>query len=1583
MKLSVSVAAAWSCFSFLATVNASDPTDTMMNGDSAQSGYLPNHNMDPNIITGGSFGQLWSFKATIPAGAANDQFYAKPLVYTPSKLGRQVVLAFSEANRIYVIDAVNGTLIASRDLGLEGEGPFKVSDLPSCNDIGQTIGITGTPVIDPSTDTVYFWAKGYMQTGQSGWQNGAYRFHAVDASTLAEKPGFPTNIQGAMADNDNTRWFTGGSHLQRASLNLVNGVIFAGFSGHCDLFNYTGWAIGMSTSGKYVTGYTTSGGPGSIPEDGTWTGGGGGCGVWMSGAAIASDNSGRIFFATGNGKGATVNQQTPASGRVYLSTLSECIVNLAVNKANGSLTQSDYFEPSSYLGMDAGDRDLGSGGVCLPDPSVFSGGGVSRIAITCGKNGVCYITNADNLGGFKNGAGGGDAVIQTLTPPGGGSVFSNAGTYPLEGGYMYVTPVGQPTYVYSLGFDTSGRPAFTLVSQTPDSSPGAVGVGPPTITTLNGKAGTAILWIVDTNGIRAYNAVPVNGVMQKITLPALATNPSKFQRPVFGNGRYYMTSLSGSIYGFGAPVAVPMNCTSPIDFGSISIGDQVTMLVNCTTNIAITQIKGLAIGKTTFTAQNSSLPQGSMAAGNSFSFPVTFNLTGYVLNAGSTSAPTVQPGVVSTGLSLFTINAVPGYSTEQGITLTGTAVSASPFLVINPLQISFPAIVIGSSNAASTSTFIVSNAGQSDLTILGYAWSNENGGPYTNITVAQTMVLDSNGYWTSQNIPALNTIIPAGGSITVTATFNTSVIGSFSSIFNIFSDGGQAYTIFSGSANTAPVALLEDSTNEGGWLTIPDCGDPSAGCTVQVDIGTATGSSTTLKTIRFTNNGGSNLIITKSKPPVGTILGATNPSTDLSEGLTIAPGAQSSASIYFQPGSVALNSDPIVYSGAWTLNVNDLLFGVHVLNFTGTLAAPLVGPLMNTGLARFQYLGCYTDGAGARIEATQTNNVNNTNGFCQNKAFAAGVPFAGTEYRTECWTGFSIPPASAKADDAKCTTYTCPGDPTQYCGGYGGYLSLYYDRTMYDPVAGAFIGGYSPPGPPPRVGSYQYIGCYTDNIAARSLSGGNVGNAKTNSLETCATACKGSKYFGTEYSTECYCGSTLAATAVLEPDSQCNMLCPGNLSEVCGAASRLTLYMLNSTLGSASSSVISSSTPSSSSTISSSSSSSISVASSATTPVTSAITPSTTDTSFSANSSATTLSTSTANSSATLSVATNFTSATTLSTTDTSSSANSSATTLSTSTANSSATLTVATNFTSATTLSTTDTSSSANPSATTLSTSTANSSATLTVATNFTSATTLSTPDTSSSANPSATTLSTSIASSSAASSVITTVGTVTTTPASSLVSSSSGTATPTSPWVSLGCVNDTVGQRALTNANEATSLMTVEACQSFCLTKNYPLAGVEYGKQCYCGLDLSNGASSGYSGCTMPCAGNASEFCGGPSRINVYNYTSYVYPVIVQSVGKYNLQGCFVDSIATRDLSSYQYTSSTNMTIENCVNTCQSKGYAKAGLEYAKECYCGNTLAATATAAPAADCANMFCTGNQTEFCGGPSRLYVYSSI
>jgi len=44
---------------FFSWVVALDPTDEYRDADVAQSGYLPNHNMDPAIVNSDQFGLLW------------------------------------------------------------------------------------------------------------------------------------------------------------------------------------------------------------------------------------------------------------------------------------------------------------------------------------------------------------------------------------------------------------------------------------------------------------------------------------------------------------------------------------------------------------------------------------------------------------------------------------------------------------------------------------------------------------------------------------------------------------------------------------------------------------------------------------------------------------------------------------------------------------------------------------------------------------------------------------------------------------------------------------------------------------------------------------------------------------------------------------------------------------------------------------------------------------------------------------------------------------------------------------------------------------------------------------------------------------------------------------------------------------------------------------------------------------------------------------------------------------------------------------------------------------------------------------
>ena len=109
---------------------------------------------------------------------------------------------------------------------------------------------------------------------------------------------------------------------------------------------------------------------------------------------------------------------------------------------------------------------------------------------------------------------------------------------------------------------------------------------------------------------------------------------------------------------------------------------------------------------------------------------------------------------------------------------------------------------------------------------------------------------------------------------------------------------------------------------------------------------------------------------------------------------------------------------------------------------------------------------------------------------------------------------------------------------------------------------------------------------------------------------------------------------------------------------------------------------------------------------------------------------------------------------------------------------------------------------------------------------------------------------------------------------PALLSVSSDSGPAvgSTVNGWTYMGCANEPTGQRALSAASYTSDNMTTEACQSFCAGKGAPMAGTEYGAECYCGSALASGSSLNQACESMLCSGSDLEYCGGPYRLSVY---------------------------------------------------------------------------------------------------------------
>jgi outer membrane protein assembly factor BamB len=86
-----------------------------------------NHNLDPNVIAGPNFGQI--FKTLLPGNfnkMGPEQIYSQPLVYTGDN-GVQYVYVATTQNNIYKLDAKTGAVVASRNLHV----PFLQAELGS------------------------------------------------------------------------------------------------------------------------------------------------------------------------------------------------------------------------------------------------------------------------------------------------------------------------------------------------------------------------------------------------------------------------------------------------------------------------------------------------------------------------------------------------------------------------------------------------------------------------------------------------------------------------------------------------------------------------------------------------------------------------------------------------------------------------------------------------------------------------------------------------------------------------------------------------------------------------------------------------------------------------------------------------------------------------------------------------------------------------------------------------------------------------------------------------------------------------------------------------------------------------------------------------------------------------------------------------------------------------------------------------------------------------------------------------------------------------------------------------------------
>ena len=298
-----------------------------------------------------------NFDGTIVGGV-----YSQPL-YIEGGPNGPMIIAVTEANNVYALNATNGTVIWQRNVGL----PVPQGDF-GCPPKFDLIGITGTPVVDLNSRALFLAA---MVTPDSGTTIKHYIL-SLNVDTGAINSGWPVDVEATATYNGVT--FTAEVQQQRSALAIVNGILYVGYGSMRDCGLYNGWLVGVPINNPAsVTAWAAA----------TATGTHGGA-IWGVGG-IASDGN-NPFVSTGN----TFNTGGTWRG-------GEAVIRFQPGPIFSS-NPSDYWAPTNWQTLDAMDQDLGSCGPLLVDvPGVTP----SHLVVAMGKDQKAYLLNRDNLGGIS------------------------------------------------------------------------------------------------------------------------------------------------------------------------------------------------------------------------------------------------------------------------------------------------------------------------------------------------------------------------------------------------------------------------------------------------------------------------------------------------------------------------------------------------------------------------------------------------------------------------------------------------------------------------------------------------------------------------------------------------------------------------------------------------------------------------------------------------------------------------------------------------------------------------------------------------------------------------------------------------------------------------------------------------------------------------------------------------------------------------------------------------------------------------------------------------------------------------------
>lgn len=446
-------------------------------------------------LTSGHFGKRVAYPV-------DGKIYAQPLYVPGLRIDGQAhnaVIVATEHDSVYAFDADATRPVAALwhvSLLQPGARTFqaatdRVARNRLCDSITPEAGITGTPVIDWATQTLYVMALDV--------EHGAltYRLHALSLATGADlRPSavVSASVRGTGLDSvAGNVAFRATEEQQRMALTEVNGVVYAGFGSWCGWTPYHGWVLGYSaaTLARAVV-FNTS--PNS------W-----GAGLWESESGITVDGHGHLYLVTGNGP-YDLDRGGADAGDTVLEAVPE----------HGTLHVLDTFTPFDQTCRAAHDQDLGSG-----SPLVIPG---EHELVLSSKTGAVYVLAQSSLGGYHTVAAPCsksteqrtdiDAIRQELafgSVPGG---MWGTWAYWSQGSASFVYGSGAGSRLTQYRLEPGGKIDPAPITQAPLAFdyPGSI----PVVTGDDSRPGSGVVWTVDQTHGAALRAFAADDVARQL-----------------------------------------------------------------------------------------------------------------------------------------------------------------------------------------------------------------------------------------------------------------------------------------------------------------------------------------------------------------------------------------------------------------------------------------------------------------------------------------------------------------------------------------------------------------------------------------------------------------------------------------------------------------------------------------------------------------------------------------------------------------------------------------------------------------------------------------------------------------------------------------------------------------------------------------------------------------------------------------------------------------------------------------------------------------------------------------------------------